>query len=433
MKAEITSIKRIVILSIISRAICMFVAYSSNGFFTDNIRNTSSITLLYNNQNLLHLYQNTNKWRFLSSFINWDAEYYLRLAYVKDYHFEHQHAFLPIYPWFIRKICQVFLSGQNINSIHLIYSGIIVNNISFIIAAIGLFMFQMTLLSRYPDSNIVYPGLAVLLYIFPTSNIFNSSLYTESLYSCVSFWGAYFLLNAEIYCHKEGFFKIKNLSFLIIGIIMYSISSGIRSNGIFNSFPLFFYFLSTSIPFKLSNIKRIIIHWISAFISFIAVIFPFALYIYWCYYRYCVLSDIVRPWCNSKIPNIYSFVQSEYWGNYLFNYWKLQKVDKFLWIIPIIVPIVVSSISIVKYKIYSFKSTYSWLGYVLQIYFLFIYVLLFGHVEVLIRLFNCIPLYFTLLAYFYKIFPSYSSILLFYHIFTFIFGNMWFPNFLPWT
>ncbi|OII71053.1 mannosyltransferase domain-containing protein [Cryptosporidium andersoni] len=369
MKAEITSIKRIVILSIISRAICMFVAYSSNGIFTDNIRNTSSITLLYNNQNLLHLYQNTKKWRFLSSFINWDAEYYLRLAYVKDYHFEHQHAFLPIYPWFIRKICQIFLSDQNINSIHLIYSGIIVNNISFIIAAIGLFMFQITLLSRYPDSNIVYPGLAVLLYIFPTSNIFNSSLYTESLYSCVSFWGAYFLLNAEIYCHKEGFFKIKNLSFLIIGIIMYSISSGIRSNGIFNSFPLFFYFLSTSIPFKLSNIKRIIIHWISAFISFIAVIFPFTLY--------CVLSDIVRPWCNSKFPNIYSFVQSEYWGSYLFNYWKLQKVDKFLWIIPTTVPIVVSSISI--------------------------------------------------------IFPSYSSILLFYHIFTFIFGNMWFPNFLPWT
>ena len=36
---------------------------------------------------------------------------------------------------------------------------------------------------------------------------------------------------------------------------------------------------------------------------------------------------INRPWCSAKFPNVYSFVQSHYWGVGLFKYYKLQQVS----------------------------------------------------------------------------------------------------------
>lgn len=41
---------------------------------------------------------------------------------------------------------------------------------------------------------------------------------------------------------------------------------------------------------------------------------------------FCHKGIVERPWCSSGLPNIYSFVQSHYWGVGLLRYFKLQQV-----------------------------------------------------------------------------------------------------------
>ena len=33
-----------------------------------------------------------------------------------------------------------------------------------------------------------------------------------------------------------------------------------------------------------------------------------------------------RPWCSHKLPYLYGFVQSEYWGLGMFRYWRPEQV-----------------------------------------------------------------------------------------------------------
>lgn len=41
---------------------------------------------------------------------------------------------------------------------------------------------------------------------------------------------------------------------------------------------------------------------------------------------FCHKGVVERPWCSSALPNIYSFVQSHYWGVGLLRYFELQQV-----------------------------------------------------------------------------------------------------------
>lgn len=437
------NIGRVVILAIFSRLLCVLISFLTNDLFS-SIRNTGILHLyLDNSQNS----QNTLIWKIFKSFINWDGEYYLRLSYYNDYQYEHQHAFLPLYPILVNQISKFVTNFNKASILVNMVVGTLLSNLAFVIASVGLYLFQCELFSKIKIKNVVFPGISTIFFIFPSSNIFNSSMYTESLYSCFNFWGAFFILKAESKSHKFGFFSIKNFTYLVLSVFCMSTACGIRSNGILNSIPLFFYFVSTS-P-RIGNVLSFIIHWFIAFIMFILTILPFLIYLIYVYFRYCVNIPVSRPWCQYLIPNIYSFVQDEYWGNGIFNYWRIEKLDKFIVIIPFILVTIYSiKIFFIKksrkdktnmfstiYQIFDhFQQCYSVLGYFFHVYFLLVSILLYGYVEVIIRLFNCIPIYFTLMGYFFQNQnPKISNYLLIYQIFTFIFGNIWFPNFLPWT
>lgn len=438
-------VRRVILLAICSRLLCVLISFLVNDLFS-SIRNTGILHLhLDENQTS----ENTLTWKLFKSFINWDGEYYLRISYYNDYEYEHQHAFFPLYPMLVNQISRL-VSGLNRASILVnMIVGTLLSNISFIIASVGLYLFQYELFSKIKMKDVVFPGISTLFFLFPSSSIFNSSMYTESLYSCFNFWGAFFILRAESSSHRFGFFSTRNLAYLLPSVLCMSITCGIRSNGILNSIPLFFYFVSTS-P-RIGSVLHFALHWSIAFFMFISSILPFLLYLAFTYLRYCVNISVSRPWCYYLIPNIYSFVQDEYWNNGIFNYWRIEKLDKFLLIVPFVI-ITVYSVRIFQAKpplkdktnkpsstlyrriLDSFQHCYSALGYLLQIYFLLVSILLYGYVEVIIRLFNCIPIYFTLMGFFFhNQNPKFSNCLLIYQIFTFIFGSIWFPNFLPWT
>ena len=58
----------------------------------------------------------------------------------------------------------------------------------------------------------------------------------------------------------------------------------------------------------------------------IMVCLPVLLFQFSGWLSFCHKGIIERPWCSSALPNIYSFVQSHYWGVGLFRYFKFQQV-----------------------------------------------------------------------------------------------------------
>lgn len=259
-----------------------------------------------------------------------------------------------------------------------------------------------------------------LFFIASPSNIFMSSLYTESLFSFVTILGFVFLLSCEF--SKSFTLLIVNQNqlrrpfgiskFLLVlsqSTVFYSIiyssaivllSFGIftRSNGVFSLLPLFFFFLRTSpvigIPSLHDNILRfsyfsLPVHWCIALISVAIVMFPFISIMGFAFRLYCTtkgshsapLSSVAslntvayeaslralqsnffvngwsfiqtvlanfdlastplhslhaspRPWCTYTIPNIYKYIQSQYWNVRPFAYWTFSKLDRFSYSIP---------------------------------------------------------------------------------------------------
>ncbi|KAH8741229.1 multi-pass transmembrane protein [Cryptosporidium ryanae] len=431
------NIRRVVLLSLLSRLVCITLSFLVNDLFS-GIRNTGILSL--------HLdvnskkYQDTAIWKFLKSFINWDGEYYLRVSFFGDYEYEHQHAFFPLYPLMVNLLSKLLYNLSESKIIINMIVGVFLSNLAFVIASAGLYLFQCELSKRIKMKDVVFPGISTLFFIFPSSNIFNSAMYSESLFACFNFWSALFILKAEHYSNNNGFYSPKNVVCLTASVTLMAFTSGIRSNGILNSIPLFLYFLSTT-PLPSKNFSRIalfLVHWLIAFISFVISVSPFLAHLTFSYLRYCINPTSPRPWCHKFIPDIYSFVQSEYWNNGPFNYWKIQKIDRFIIVMPYIIVSLASLNIFLRYSkennlFKGFNNALVFIGYAIQIYFLLLTISVSGYIEVLLRLFNCIPAFFTFIGYFYRNYPKYSKYILAFQIFSFIFGNIWFPNFLPWT
>ncbi|KAJ1539539.1 hypothetical protein HK405_012792, partial [Cladochytrium tenue] len=55
------------------------------------------------------------------------------------------------------------------------------------------------------------------------------------------------------------------------------------------------------------------------------------------FWTFCVPDRGHRPWCASAVPLLYSFVQEHYWNNGFLRYWTPQQIPNFLLAAPMIV------------------------------------------------------------------------------------------------
>ncbi|WFC95756.1 ER membrane glycoprotein subunit of the GPI transamidase complex-like protein [Malassezia brasiliensis] len=65
-------------------------------------------------------------------------------------------------------------------------------------------------------------------------------------------------------------------------------------------------------------------------------VLPWALFQAWAYARLC-MSGTISPWCTSRVPLAYSYVQSTYWDVGLFRYWTVAQVPNFALAAPVLV------------------------------------------------------------------------------------------------
>jgi len=117
---------------------------------------------------------------YLWAWVNFDGEHYLSIAY--QGYLSLTHFYFPAYSLITKFIAGLF----NQNFITIVISGLLVSNISFLVALIGLWK-----LIRLDFQKNIAKLTIILLLVFPTSFYFGS-FYTESLFLALVVWSFYF-------------------------------------------------------------------------------------------------------------------------------------------------------------------------------------------------------------------------------------------------
>ncbi|CAM8951644.1 unnamed protein product [Rhodiola kirilowii] len=267
--------------------------------------------------------------------IVWDSVYFSRIAQC-GYEYEQTYAFLPLFP-----ICMRVLSRTVFRPLVLLIglravlgvSGYLLNIVAFSFAA--MYMYRLSLLIL-KDSEASLQ--AAVLFCFNPASIFYSSVYSESLYSLLSVGGVYHLLSGE-----------KSVS-----IILLALSGSVRSNGILNAGYVCFE--------TLHRTYDTILHRKSAFAAIkflilgvlrsICIFVPFVAFQAYGYYNICLgrKPDEISPWCSARVPLLYNYIQSRYWGVGFLRYFQLKQLPNFLLASPILFLAICSVVHFVRLR-----------------------------------------------------------------------------------
>jgi phosphatidylinositol glycan class V len=226
--------------------------------------------------------------RFLKALVRWDAVYFIQIAR-NGYDLEQQYAFDPGYPLvlrFVGKVLEGALGCSRIDGI--MYSGIAISNIAFILAA--LILYQLSLEMDFRPQTAY---LTAVWFSFNPASIFLSSIYRESLFAMFSFSGMLFFVRQN---H-------------ILAGVCFMFSTTIRSNGILYSG----FFIWSILNSKMVSFKGLFMVLYNSMLFFM-VVAPFLLFQYHGYKNFCIGDNISSPkWCDQMLPFITSHVQKHYW------------------------------------------------------------------------------------------------------------------------
>ncbi|PRD35097.1 UNVERIFIED_CONTAM: Pigv [Trichonephila clavipes] len=346
-------------------------------------------------------------------FGRWDAQYFLHIS-LYGYTHENTLAFFPLFPVLLRNSCTILsiifpfeLSPLNCA----LLSGVLLN----------LFLTSLTAAALYKLTQNVFHSeifafTSALLFCINPASIFFSALYSESLFSLLTFCGLWALE--------------RNLFFISLSGL--ALSASVRSNGILSAGFLIYCILKKHINnvFILHNItsklnmflfSTLLLKSVAYLIMFMV---PFIIYQLHCYLLFCTsvfseqdLPEIVdnfltrndlkipsepSKWCYWNIPLSYSYVQSRYWDVGFLHYYSFKQIPNFLLAAPIIIIILVSCIKyfikhrrelwllgLFENKMYDTSDVFSNIKcfpYFLHIFFATIFCILFIHIQVVTRM-----------------------------------------------
>lgn len=282
-----------------------------------------------------------------SGFKRWDAQYFLHIAKY-GYTYENTLAFFPLYPsliyylaTFLDTCFNYFLSFHST----ILVSGILINLICFVLAAIALHGLSNLVLKDRRAADV-----SVVLFCINPATIFFSACYSECLFSFLTFMGMW---------HLE-----KNNN--VIASFLFGFSSITRSNGTVSSC----FVLHAEIKCLHSKLQvlhdmpfekiRFFIQWIIIlFIKLLICLIPFVMFQFYTCLLYCLPQSIniswphsiieygaqknytlpgenPGEWCNHNIPFSYSYIQSEYWNVGLLQYYELKQIPNFILCFPMV-------------------------------------------------------------------------------------------------
>ncbi|KAJ9540537.1 hypothetical protein OSB04_027043, partial [Centaurea solstitialis] len=263
----------------------------------------------------------------------WDSVYFVRIAQC-GYEYEQTYAFLPLLPLCISFVSQTVLQPLIPLVGHravLALSGYLLSNILFVFAALFLYRLSVIILKDSEASL-----RASILFCFNPASIFYSSIYSESLYALLSIGGLYFLMSGA-----------NNLA-----VLWLAFSGCARSNGVLNAGYIGFQTMHRAYDAVFLQ-KRAFLAFqviVAGILRCVFVFIPFAAFQAYGYYNLCdgLSPDKLRPWCKAKIPLLYNFIQSQYWGVGFLRYFQIKQLPNFLLASPILSIALCSIIHYVK-------------------------------------------------------------------------------------
>ncbi|KAK4395856.1 GPI mannosyltransferase 2 [Sesamum angolense] len=254
--------------------------------------------------------------------IVWDSVYFIRIAEC-GYEYEQTYAFLPLLP-----LCISFLSKTVFAPLEplvgyravLGLSGYILNNIAFVFASLYLFRLSVLVLK---DPEVAFR--ASVLFCFNPASIFYSSIYSESLYAFLSFGGLYHFMNGTDY----------------FATVWLALSGCARSNGVLNAGYICFRRMQLV---NKAFLSRKCTYWLTLKILLagalccLCIFAPFISFQAFGYVNICMGRSAaeMRPWCKARLPFLYNYIQSHYWGVGFLRYFRVKQLPNFLLASPIL-------------------------------------------------------------------------------------------------
>ena len=357
--------------------------------------------------------------RLFGSFANWDGVYFSWIA-EHGYTYEHFHAFFPLYPAIARvlsKALSLVFPFVQFKSLILV-SGFFLSNTCFVVSAVLLHDISVKVLK---DSKIAFN--AAILYCINPASIFMSSLYTESLFSMLTFLGLRFYLNNSIF----------------VSTIVFMIASFVRSNGIIAAGFIIYGFLD-----KYTNIRESIFfrnkpefNFFKAIPAFFVTVIQVVLIFvpYFAIQLYGNLKYGYEPFFN-----FYGNIQAKYWNQGFLKYFRAKQIPNFILAAPVFVTSFSGSI-IYWYRNYKSKKNVTFgffssdcipfIGYMFAISLVAFFCM---HVQVATRfILSSSPAIFWWLAYLSQKKSTLKAVVISYSTLYFVLGSIMFTNFYPWT
>ncbi|CAN6342948.1 unnamed protein product [Urochloa humidicola] len=263
----------------------------------------------------------TNLSASISSLAVWDGVHFARSAEC-GYEYEQSFAFLPLLPASIallaRSLFAPLMPVLGYRAV-LVLSGYVLNNVAFVAAAAYFYRLSVLILK---DQKAAYR--ASVLFCFNPASVFYSSLYSESLYALFSLGGLFYLFSGAN----------------TVAAIMLALSGSARSNGALNAGYFCFQALLQAYDAAVRKKRPLLAvqALVAAALRTIFIFLPFFAFQAYGYLNICVhgSSEKLRPWCKGKVPLLYGFIQSHYWGVGFLRYFQVKQLPNFLLASPVL-------------------------------------------------------------------------------------------------
>ncbi|KAJ9058762.1 ER membrane glycoprotein subunit of the GPI transamidase complex-like protein [Entomophthora muscae] len=248
----------------------------------------------------------------INSFIRWDAVHFLAVAYNNGYSFEQQFAFFPGLPFLMRALANTLLKPLLLLGVDeisvLALSGVLISNVSSVIAACMLFKLTQKL---FNNDRLAFNSS--ILFIMTPTPLIMSSIYTESLFSLLSFSGLYFF---QTDCFWTSSF-------------IWAFSTFVRSNGIlfvgYFIFDAFFVYRWRRFSITKNSVKLF-----SLLVQTLLILTSFLSFQVYAYSTFCSNQEMAKasPWCYDRVPLL---------NCGFLTYFRLPQLPNFLLASPFII------------------------------------------------------------------------------------------------
>jgi phosphatidylinositol glycan class V len=192
-------------------------------------------------------------------------------------------------------------------------AGIAISNVCHLLSVLVLYRLLTATLASRQRRQISFIG--AILHILTPASLFLSAPYAEAIFSLLNLTGMLFYVQSKAQAQVRHPSALEDAYKLGSGITFAS-ATLMRSNGLLSGLVLLYdvtEYLPRVISMSLTmhDLRRIIVTCMAGGMITLGFVWPQ----YLAYMEFCALNSrsVGRPWCNSKIPSIYSWVQSHYW------------------------------------------------------------------------------------------------------------------------